>query len=84
MMRDYLRHQPDNPRSINILKAVVSFLDVLHAVIDNETISLITQSLDSLNEFSMGNLQNQHLLFDSNSIFFLSTCFSFLIFNPQN
>jgi len=82
-MRDYLRHQPDNPQSINILKEVVNYLDVLHTVVDNETISLITQSLDSLNEFSMGNLQNQHLLFDSNSIFHFLP-FIIFIFNPQN
>jgi len=64
-MRDYLRFQPDNFKSVNLVKEVISYLGVIYSQINKESIELVTQTLDTLNEFSMGNLENQHLLFDS-------------------
>jgi len=65
-MRNYLRYQSDNIKSVNIVKEVISYLEVLYTNIDEDSIKLVTQVLDTLNEFSMGNLENQHLLFDKN------------------
>ena len=64
-LRNYLRRQPDNIESINLVKEVVVYLEVVYTEIDKDSIILVTQALDTLNEFSMGNVENQHLLFDS-------------------
>ena len=67
-MRDYIREQPDNLKSFNLVKDVASYLGVVYTNIDNESIEIVTQVIESLNEFAMGNVDNQMVLFDSKAM----------------
>jgi len=64
-MRDFLRFQPSNVRSVNVIKEVADYLLVIYAHVDGEAIDLAIQVVESLNEFSMGNVDNQLVLFDA-------------------
>ena len=70
LLREYLREQPDNIRSINLIKEVANYLSGVYTIIDDESIEVIVQVLETLNEFIMGNVENQLVLFDSNGKFF--------------
>jgi len=67
-LREYLREQPDNLKSFNMIKEVANYLGVVFTNIDQYSIQLVIQVLESLNEFSMGNVENQLVLFDSKAM----------------
>jgi len=67
-LRNYLREQPDNLKSFNLVKDVASYLGVVYTNIDGESIEIVTQVVESLNEFAMGNVDNQMVLFDSKAM----------------
>jgi len=64
-MRNYMREQPDNLKTHNIVKEVANYLVMISLKINEESIGLVTQVLESLIEFSMGNVENQQVVFDS-------------------
>ena len=67
-MRDYIREQPDNLKSFNLVKDVANYLGEVYTNIDSESIEVVTQVIESLNEFAMGNVDNQMVLFDSKAM----------------
>ena len=51
-----------------MVKDVASYLGEVYTNIDNESIEIVTQVVESLNEFAMGNVENQMVLFDSKAM----------------
>ena len=54
-LQDYIRIQPDNIRSVNIIKELTLFLNSLYSSIDQSNIELVIQLFDTLNECTSGN-----------------------------
>lgn len=52
-LQDYLREQPDNMKSFNIVAETAQFLNLVYSNISNQTIDLVIQLFDSINEFSV-------------------------------
>lgn len=51
-IQDYLREQPDNVKSFNIIGEVTQFLNVIYSNITAETIDLVCQLFDTMTEFT--------------------------------
>ncbi|PAA53234.1 hypothetical protein BOX15_Mlig001696g3 [Macrostomum lignano] len=64
-LQDYLREQPDNIKSINLVAETSRFLGLTYTAINKSSISLIIQIFDSLVEFASGNLSNQAVCYDN-------------------
>jgi hypothetical protein len=50
-VQNYLREQPDNVKSFNIVGETAQFLNVVYTTINNKTIDLVIQLFNTLNEF---------------------------------
>ncbi|KAL8600021.1 hypothetical protein ACOMHN_057790 [Nucella lapillus] len=64
-LQDYLREQPDNIKSVNLVAEATSFLNILYGNVNNKTAPLIIQLFDTLVEFTSGNFHNQVIAFDN-------------------
>ncbi|KAK3086885.1 hypothetical protein FSP39_024881 [Pinctada imbricata] len=51
-LQDYLREQPDNVKSFNIIGEVTRFLNVVYANITGKNIDLVIQCFETMNEFT--------------------------------
>ena len=61
VFQNYLREQPDNVKSFNIIGETAQFLNVVYSSINNRTIDLVIQLFNTLNEFcSVRNLSMLH------------------------
>ena len=54
--QDYLREQPDNVKSFNIIAEVTRFLNVVYSNITAKSIELVIQLFDTMNEFTAVNI----------------------------
>lgn len=63
-MQNYLREQPDNLRSFDIVSSLAQYLAVLCSDITPVTISVLIQVLETLIEVSQGCEVNQKVIFD--------------------
>lgn len=52
ILQDYLREQPDNIKSVNLVAETSRFLALLYSSINNQTIGLITELFNTLVEFT--------------------------------
>ena len=50
--QDYLREQPDNLKSFNIIGEVTQFLNVIYSNVNGKNIDLTIQLFESINEFT--------------------------------
>lgn len=64
-LKDYLRTQPDNIKSINLVKETVEFLASLYTDIHGDNVELVIQCLDTIVEFTQGNQANQSDVYDA-------------------
>uniref|UniRef100_A0A1I8G215 RIH_assoc domain-containing protein n=1 Tax=Macrostomum lignano TaxID=282301 RepID=A0A1I8G215_9PLAT len=64
-LQDYLREQPDNMKSYNLVSKTVEYLSLVYISVTRSNISLVTQLIKTLLEFSSGNLKNQIVCYDS-------------------
>ncbi|KAJ8309661.1 hypothetical protein KUTeg_011526 [Tegillarca granosa] len=64
-LQDYLREQPDNIKSVNLVAETTRFLSILYSNITTQSMPLICQLFDTLVEFTSGNQQNQAVVFDN-------------------
>ncbi|KAL4219957.1 hypothetical protein ACF0H5_020368 [Mactra antiquata] len=64
-LQNYLREQPDNIKSVNLVAETTKFLNILYANINTNSIALITQVFETLVEFTSGNSINQAVVFDN-------------------
>lgn len=51
-LQNYLREQPDNIKSVNLISEVTRFLSLTYTSINRQSISLVTQIFDTLVEFT--------------------------------
>ena len=51
-LQDYLREQPDNIKSVNLVAETTRFLNILYGNVNNKSAPLIIQLFDTLVEFT--------------------------------
>ena len=66
--KNYLRVQTDHLRSYDLVTLSVELLHSLVFDINNESIDLVIQLLETINEFSQGCIENQTAIFDAQAI----------------
>ncbi|XP_046366515.2 inositol 1,4,5-trisphosphate receptor type 3-like isoform X5 [Haliotis rufescens] len=71
-LQNYLREQPDNVKSFNIVGETTQFLNVVYTTINNKTIDLVIQLFSSLNEFCSGNQENRSVIYDKKVIDYIN------------
>lgn len=71
-LQDYLREQPDNINSVNLVAETARFLGLLYSSINPQSISLVTELLSTLVEFTSGNSANQTVVFDNKIIDYIN------------
>ncbi|XP_041375271.1 inositol 1,4,5-trisphosphate receptor type 1-like [Gigantopelta aegis] len=71
-LQDYLREQPDNVKSFNIVGETAQFLNVVYTTINNKTIDLVIQLFNTLNEFCSGNQENRSSIYDKKVIDYIN------------
>ncbi|KAI0220817.1 Inositol 1,4,5-trisphosphate receptor type 3 [Lamellibrachia satsuma] len=64
VLQDYLREQPDNIKSDNLISETTNYLGMLYSWVDNTTISLLTELFNTLSECTSGNYQNQLVVYE--------------------
>ncbi|XP_070537450.1 LOW QUALITY PROTEIN: inositol 1,4,5-trisphosphate-gated calcium channel ITPR3-like [Ptychodera flava] len=69
-LQDYLREQPDNIKSVNLVAETAKLLDLIYANIDDTSIGLVDELFSTLNEFASGNHANSVVIFDNKIIEF--------------
>ena len=57
--QEYLREQPDNIKTFNIVAETTSFLNMVYSSISPASIDLVVQLFSTLNEFVSGNQANR-------------------------
>ncbi|XP_074653546.1 inositol 1,4,5-trisphosphate-gated calcium channel ITPR2-like [Tubulanus polymorphus] len=67
-LQNYLREQPDNVISCNLLAQVVEFTSEVYSNINPVTIELTSRILDTINEMVVGNHKNQMVALDNKII----------------
>ena len=73
VLQNYLRCQPDNIRSIDIVEMITRVLGVLVQEISAETTPLIVQCCNTITEFVQGNPLNQRVTLDAHVIDHVNT-----------
>ena len=59
--QNYLREQPDNIKSVNLIAETSSFLGLIYSAINPQTVSLVTELFNTLIEFSSVGKLNTHV-----------------------
>lgn len=67
-LQDYLREQPDNMKSFNIVAETTQFVNLVYSNMNSSNIDLAIQLFDTLNEFTVGNQANRSVLLNSKVI----------------
>ncbi|VDI71716.1 Hypothetical predicted protein [Mytilus galloprovincialis] len=71
-LQDYLREQPDNVKSFNIIAEVTRFLNVVYSNINFKSIDLVIQLFNTMNEFTAGNQENRVVIYDNKIIDYIN------------
>ncbi|XP_064638087.1 inositol 1,4,5-trisphosphate receptor type 2-like isoform X2 [Lineus longissimus] len=71
-LQHYLREQPDNIKSFNLIAETVQYMSQVYANINPNSINLIYQLLDSLNECVSGNEENRVVIFDNKIVDYIN------------
>ena len=53
LIKDYLREQPDNIKSFNIVAETAQFVNLVYSNINGHNIDLCVQLFETLNEFTV-------------------------------
>ncbi|KAK2148285.1 hypothetical protein LSH36_505g01003 [Paralvinella palmiformis] len=64
-LQNYLREQPDNIKSVNLIAETAQFLGLIYSSINNNTIDLVTEIFNTLVKFCSDNHANQVVVFDN-------------------
>ena len=51
VLQDYLREQPDNIKSVNLIAETAQFLNLIYGSVNNKNVILITELFNTLVEF---------------------------------
>ncbi|XP_076470932.1 inositol 1,4,5-trisphosphate-gated calcium channel ITPR2-like isoform X2 [Babylonia areolata] len=72
LLQDYLREQPDNVKSFDIIAEVTRFLNVVYSNINGNNIDLVIQLFETMNEFTAGNQDNRIVIYDNKIIDYIN------------
>ncbi|PVD20342.1 hypothetical protein C0Q70_18496 [Pomacea canaliculata] len=72
LLQDYLREQPDNVKSFDIIAEVTRFLNVVYSNINGKNIDLVIQLFETMNEFTAGNQDNRIVIYDNKIIDYIN------------
>jgi hypothetical protein len=61
ILQNYLREQPDNMKSFNIVAETAQFLNLVYSNITKDNIDLAIQLFESLNEFAVVSVNIEYL-----------------------
>ncbi|KAK3095936.1 hypothetical protein FSP39_021047 [Pinctada imbricata] len=64
-IQNYLREQPDNIKSANLVAEVTKFMNILFTNINEKSLPLVVQLFDTLVEFTSGNVMNRANVFEN-------------------
>ncbi|XP_053402419.1 inositol 1,4,5-trisphosphate receptor type 1-like isoform X7 [Mercenaria mercenaria] len=71
-LQNYLREQPDNVKSLNIIGETAQFLNVVYSSINRRTVDLVIQLFSTLNEFCSGNQENREVIYNKKAIDYIN------------
>jgi len=71
-LQDYLREQPDNMKSFNIVAETAGFLNLVYSNINPQNIDLVIQLYETLNEFTVGNQYNRSVMLNSKVVDYIN------------
>ncbi|XP_052817063.1 inositol 1,4,5-trisphosphate receptor type 3-like isoform X2 [Mya arenaria] len=71
-LQNYLREQPDNVKSFNIIGETAQFLNVVYSSINSRTVDLVIQLFNTLNEFCSGNQENREVIYNKKVIDYIN------------
>ncbi|KAH3769470.1 hypothetical protein DPMN_170739 [Dreissena polymorpha] len=71
-LQNYLREQPDNVKSFNIIGETAQFLNVVYSSINSRTVDLVIQLFSTLNEFCSGNQENREVIYNKKAIDYIN------------
>ncbi|CAH1798712.1 unnamed protein product [Owenia fusiformis] len=71
-LQDYLREQPDNMKSFDIVAECAQFLNLVYSNINQHTIDLAVQIFNTLNEFTAGNQANRTVILNNKVIDYIN------------
>ncbi|GFR59759.1 inositol 1,4,5-trisphosphate receptor type 1 [Elysia marginata] len=71
-LQDYLREQPDNVKSFDIIAEVTRFLNVVYSNINSKNVDLVIQLFETMNEFTAGNQDNRVVIYDNKIIDYIN------------
>ncbi len=71
-MQDYLRDQPDNIKSFNIVAETTAFFNMVYSNINSKTIDLVNILFSTLNEFCSGNQSNRYVILNCKVVDFVN------------
>ncbi|KAL4234550.1 hypothetical protein ACF0H5_006191 [Mactra antiquata] len=71
-LQNYLREQPDNVKSLNIIGETAQFLNVVYSSINARTVDLVIQLFNTLNEFCSGNQENREVIYNKKAIDYIN------------
>ncbi|ELT91343.1 hypothetical protein CAPTEDRAFT_201920 [Capitella teleta] len=71
-LQDYLREQPDNMKSFNIVAETAQFVNLVYSNVNAQNIVLATQLFETLNEFTVGNQSNRSVMLNSKVIDYIN------------
>ena len=65
VFQNYLRIQPDNVRTVNLITEIASFINVLYTHLNGNTIDTLSQVFNTLNEVCQVRINNYNFTFIS-------------------
>lgn len=71
-IQDFLREQPENIKSVNLVMETTKFLSLIYSSINSNTIGLVSELFNTLTEFTSGNIANQVVVFDNKVIDYIN------------
>ena len=65
--QDLMREQAHNVKSVNLVQELCHFMAILHSNIDSDSVVMLCELFDTMNEVCQGNVANQvkHILYNS-------------------
>ncbi|KAI8488683.1 hypothetical protein Bbelb_337120, partial [Branchiostoma belcheri] len=71
-LQDYIREQPDNMKSFNLVAETTLYLQLHYSNINGGNIRLVTSIFNTLFNLAVGNSKNQAIIFDTKAIDYIN------------
>ncbi|CAH1239566.1 ITPR1 [Branchiostoma lanceolatum] len=71
-LQDYIREQPDNMKSFNLVAETTLYLQLHYSNINSGNVRLVTSIFNTLFNLAVGNSKNQAIIFDTKAIDYIN------------